>query len=182
MAAYNYELKPFDALTMAATRNAWEKELSNREGEVLPPRYERILDWAEGHIDYAAGRIETLAYGIFGRSAHDADAIVELIYTKAGEKWLKLLDLHLSPSVDFAFSTQDVDIIRLNSIFAAGVDGTVRLTSTMHPSNVTKVYGRSGTLLSSLKEVGTFAESSPWPGLKVSIEGRWLVLRDEWEV
>jgi hypothetical protein len=181
MTDYNYELKPFTNDTMAATRNAWGKEVCAREGEILSTQYERILQWAEDHIDYSGEKSQTFAYGIFGRSAHDADAIVELIYTKSGAKWMKLLDVHLSPSVDFAFAPQEVDLKRLMSIFAAGMDGTVHLASTVHPSNVTKMYGRSGTLLEFLKEVGTVKDNSALPGLKVSIEGRWLVFRDEGE-
>lgn len=175
---FAHELKKFDSTTIAATRAAWVKELAAHKTEVLAAPYQRILDWAAGHIDYAGNGKETFAYGIFAGEAHSADAIVELVYTKSGRKWLKLLDLNLCPSVDLSFTDQNVDIQQLSSIFAAGVTGTVQLTSTAHPAKVTKLYGRSGTLLAFLKGVGTYIEgNSNVPGLKVSMEGRWLVFQ-----
>lgn len=53
-------------------------------------------------------------------------------------------------------------------------------TNTAHPSKVTKLYGRSGTLLAFLKGVGTYIERNvDVPGLKVSFEGRWLVFANK---
>ena len=66
MIDYNYGLKRFDVATMAATRAAWAEELLIHKEDVLESPYERILDWAEDHIDYTGEKSQTFAYGVFG--------------------------------------------------------------------------------------------------------------------
>lgn len=174
--AFDYELRRFDATSFPSTKRVWEKQLIDNSGAVFASDYQRILDWAGECVGNDGIQGHSFAYGIFRGNSHHADAIVELVYTKPARKWLKLLNLHLCPSVDLSFHTQDIDIKQLSTIFAAAVVGTVRLTSTAHPTKVTKLYGRSGTLLSFLKGLGAYIENQNIPGLSVSIEGRWLVM------
>jgi hypothetical protein len=171
------ELRKFSATSLDATRTAWQRQLKTHSRDLIASEYQRILGWAGCHISYGAAQ-DTYAYGIFDKNSGEADAVAEVIYSKAGARWLKLLDLHLCPSVDLSFATQDIDIRRLTAIFTAAVIGSMRLTSTAHPTKVLKLYGRSGTLLAFLKGVGTYIESNiKVSGIKVSIEGRWLVFK-----
>lgn len=172
-----HELRQFTSASLTATRTAWDAQLRTHRKDLIASEYQRILDWAAGHIRYG-GSQHTFAYGIFDKASSEAEAVAEVIYSKAGARWLKLLNLHLCPAVDLSFATQDVDIRRLTSIFAAAVVGAFELTSTSHPTKVLKLYGRSGTLLAFLKGVGTYIESNlKVTGIKVSIEGRWLVFK-----
>jgi hypothetical protein len=174
---FDYQLKKFDATSFPSTKRTWERQLADNSGAIFASDYQRILDWAGTCIDDDGNNGNSFAYGIFKGNSHHADAIVELVYVKPARKWLKLLNLHLCPSVDLSFHTQDIDIKQLSHIFAAAVVGTVRLTSTAHPTKVTKLYGRSGTLLSFLKGLGAYIEGQNIPRISVSIEGRWLVMK-----
>lgn len=175
---FTHELKKFDAKTLAATKAEWDRQIKKHSKEVLASEYQRILDWATTHIDYDGVGCHTFAYGIFEKGSDHADAIVELIYLRTAKKWLKLLNLHLCPSADLAFSTEPIDLKTITTIFSVAVTGTVRLTSSVHPTKVVKLYGRSGTLLAFLKGVGAYIAADAdlqKAGFSVTIEGRWLV-------
>lgn len=178
MAGVEYELQKFDTAKYEATKKEWGRQLKAHKKDILAGEYERILAWTGDHMDYEAARGENFVYGIFRNGSDHAAAVVDLIYQKAASKWLKLMDLYLCPAVDLSFSSQDIDIQELTSIYGAAVLGTVELTSTAHPTKVTKLYGRSGTLLAFLKGIGAYiAEKADVPGFEVKVEGRWLVFR-----
>lgn len=178
MVGLAWSLDKFDSDRLSATRANWGSHLKRHKDQFLASEYQRILDWTEDHIDYQGNSKDTFAYGIFADSAKHADAIVEIIYAKSGKQWLKLLSLHLCPSAELSFETQSFDIAKVAGIFSAAVTGTVKLTSTAHPTKVTKLYGRSGTLLAFLQGLGSHIQANGGvKGLKVSLEGRWLVFR-----
>ena len=173
-----YTMNPFTKATLDATKKAWDLQLKKHQEDLLSWEWQRVLEDAASKIDYSKG--DQFAYGIFEDGCDTAEAIVLLVYRKEAKKWLKLLELNLSPSVDLSFSDQTLDIQQLSSIFGAAVIGTIRLTGTAHPTKVTKLYGRSGTLLSFLKGVGAYIErEAQIKGLRVSIQGRWLVFQYE---
>lgn len=173
-----HELQQFNAAKFDATGREWRRQLQAHKKDILATEYERILAWTGSHMDYEKAGAENFVYGIFQNGSDHAVAVVDMIYQKAARKWLKLMDLYVCPSVDLSFATQDIDIQELTAIYATAVVGTVQLTSTVHRTKVTKLYGRSGTLLAFLKGIGTYiAENAKVPGLEVNIEGRWLVFR-----
>jgi len=162
---------------LEATSNEWRSQFSRHKNQLIPSEYERILAWAAGCVDYEGPACESFAYGVYENGAGHAIAISEVVYSKSGRKWLKLLDLHLCPAVDLSFYNDELDIMGLSSIFAAAIVGTFHLTK-RHPTDTVKLYGRSGTLLTFLKGIGAYIErQGGLPGLKVGIEGRWLVIR-----
>lgn len=174
----DHKLQQFDTTKFDATEKEWRRQIQAHKKDVLATEYERILAWAGDHMDYGKGGSENFVYGIFQNGSGHAIAVVDMIYQRAARKWLKLMDLHLCPSMDLSFGTQAIDIQELSSIYAAAVVGTVQLTSTIYRTKVTKLYGRSGTLLAFLKGIGTYiANNAKVPGLEVNIEGRWLVFK-----
>jgi hypothetical protein len=176
-ASTKFRLKPFDANTWARTRAEWARQLSEHEGEIMASEWERILEWAGRCLNYGNATEATFAYGIFREGAEFAEAIVEIVYQRSAKKWLKLLNLYVCPSIDLTFA-QALDIKTLVPIYAAAVFGTVQLTSTAHPTRVSKLYGRSGTLLTFLSDVCAYIGQDAdlvALGVKVRIEGRWLV-------
>jgi hypothetical protein len=173
---YTYKLQRFDEKSLRQTNARWIRQIERHPSEVLASQYERILRWSAERIDYGDATGEEFAYGLFRDGDATADAIVEVTYTKRGRKWLKLLDLHLSPELDLAFYDQSVDILRINDLFAAAVVGVVKLTGEEHPSQTAKLYARSGTLLAFFRSLGAYIqEQRKVDVLKVAIEGRWLV-------
>lgn len=177
-----HELKAFDAKSLDATAVAWRKELAKHRVEMMPSLHEGKLAWAASHMNYAAADGEALAYGIFADGDPHALAIVDIVYTKTGQKWLKMLDLTLSPSLDLAFNAESADFSQIYHVFTAAMVGAVRLTKTRHPAKVTKLYGRSGTLLAFLKGFGAYMKQKGHGHnlvFTVSIEGRWLVFRQK---
>jgi len=174
----SYQLRQFTSASLAATRTMWQQQLKTHQKELLESEWERVLDHAGKHINYAVG--DQFCYGVFKEGGHAAVAIVVLVYRKEACKWLKLLELNLCPAVDLSLTSHAVDFNKLSSIFAAAVFGTIQLTGTAHPTNVTKLYGRSGTLLAYLEGIQEYIQqSNTVPGLTVSIEGRWLVFEYE---
>lgn len=172
-AAKEYELLAFDKSSLAATRKIWHSQLEKHSDELLASGYLRILEWAESHVDYTCENGNGIAYGIFQTGHHFAAAIVEIAYTKTGKKWLKVLDLSLSPTLDLSFYDDSFNFDVIGGIFAAAILGSIKLTKTAHPAKVTKLYGRSGTALSFFKGFGAAFEKFGGPkGMDVSIEGR----------
>jgi hypothetical protein len=174
-----YELHPFTRDTLASTELSWKKQLEKHADELLASNYIRILGWAKGHLDYECTNGDSsIAYGIFADGTHHAAAIVEIIYTKRGKKWLKLLDINLSPAFDLSLHSGSFDVTQLSSVFGAAVLGSIKLTATAHPAKVMKLYGRSTSALAFLKGFGiALQQKEGVQGLEVSVEGRWLVFR-----
>lgn len=176
--AISYRLLPFDRQLLANTSNSWNRQLEKHEGAVFPAPYRRMLAFAEGHCKYD-GVPEAFAYGLFYKEDKHADAILEVCYTRSGRKWLKLLDLTMSPEIDSGFATQSIDIHRLTHLYSAAIIGVVSLTATSHPAKTVKLYARSGTLLAFFRGVGAYIEQQGDSGLRASIEDRWLVFRSK---
>lgn len=169
-----FELRPFSRKSLEETRAKWEKQLKSHQGEVMPTEYTRLLDWAARNMAYETG--ETFAYGVFPRGEAAAVAIAEILYTRAQRKWLKFLNLTLSPEYDVGLASDAPDLIAIGHVFAAAISGTVGLTR-VHKSRVTKLYGRSGTMLSFLKGLSAHLQANQIEGVEVTVEGRWLVIR-----
>jgi hypothetical protein len=94
---------------------------------------------------------------------------------------LKMLDITISPALDFSMSSADIDATRsVVGIFAATVSGVLRMGKDL-PARVVKLYGRGQYQLAFLSYFGTEIESilskEGITDLKVALEGRWLVVR-----
>jgi hypothetical protein len=174
----DYELRKFDADSLRNTIDGWQAQMKAKPLSVARPQYDRIFEWVPEHVGYDDAQEENFAYGIFLGTSTCADAIAEVTYTKSGRKWLKLLDLHLSPEIDAAFFEQTIDLHRISALFSEAVIGVVKLTGNAHPSTTVKLFARSGTLLAFFRGLGAYIETQmDYKGPKITIEGRWLVLK-----
>jgi len=178
-AKHDYHLKKFTDASFIATATKWRKELSALKTEVLFNDYDRMLVWAGEHLTYE-NHGQSFFYGTFNKGETSADAIAEINYFKKGKNnaWLKVLDLHLSPQIKNDVDNGKVDYDLLAHIFVRTVAGTMVLTHIDHPSDVVKYYARSDNLLQFFQglshELNTRGKLK---GVKVGIEGRWLVFR-----
>lgn len=172
-------LRRFDEDSLKATVAEWQKQLTRMSGAIFPVAYDQVLSWAAKHMDYAKG--ENFSYGVFSDGSHAAEGIVDVIYTRTGNKWLKMMNLTLSPEHDVAFSTQSLDFDTLTSLFTAAIVGTFEL-SLEHKAKVVKLFGRTNVMLAFLTGLAAVMterlKESSAPKLKVSIEGRWLVAKN----
>lgn len=172
----HYELREFTEESMAATEAAWAKVLASHSSDLLPGEFTRILAWTRSRLS-ATSPTETLAYGVFASDRAHALAIAEIVYTKAGRKWLKMLDLHLSPELDLSMSSGAPDLWTISGVFSEAIVGTTRLTR-VHVTNVVKLYARSTSLLTFFKGLAaTIGAAGDNEAIDVSIEGRWLVIK-----
>src|SRR5690349_21441099 len=137
MALDDYTLRAFAEGEYPKTRTEWERQLGELEGKVIPTEYTRILAWGAGNIDYEMG--ESWVYGIFPKGKKVAVALADIVCRKTGKKWVKLLDLHLSPTLDLDALSEDRDLRLLADIFTAAITGTAALTL-VHKSRVIKLY------------------------------------------
>jgi hypothetical protein len=170
------KLKRFDEESLAATDTNWRKQCARNPEGLIRTEYERILKWTVENAKYTQDR-ETFAYGVFQDGSHTASGIVEVLYPKVGRRWLKQLDLHLAPTLDLSFYTDNVDLEEIGNVFGAAVIGVLRLTED-HPASQVKVFGRSGTLLAYLKGLGARLETNPaMRNLRITVDGRWLVFK-----
>ncbi len=176
-----YSIQEFDDARLAATRKAWTKALDQEPAEFNRAVFDRRLNLAEQSRDYAAG--SEFCYGIFKTGNSAASAIVELSYTKQSSRWIKMLNLHLSPSLDLSIDKNSPNFRELAGVFSAAIVGTIKLTG-VHKSRVVKLYARTPLLLSFFQFIAEqlpkqFERMNDGAGvaLKLSIDGRWLVIK-----
>lgn len=168
----------FDAKKIDDTKSAWFTSADNFGIPTLD--YEVILSWVSSHINYDIQH-DSLAYGIFLNGDTEAEAIVDVVYTKrAGPDvgWIKMLQVWFSPKYSSAELQKDNDKLdQMLDIYTESIRGTILLTGT-HTAKVIKLYGRDDNLLSlllALRERVTSSEAFDGK-VKAKMEGRWLVI------
>lgn len=173
-------MKQFDAKSIEKTAKAWLQDVET--ASVFPTDIPTIVSYVQNNAKYTPKDIETLdsvAYGIFADAKSEASAVVKVIISKSGRRWIKMIDCHIRPSIeDSAIERVAGGFETIGEIYAAVITGSLKLT-TEHKVNTVKVYGRSNALLQLITITAHFLEKSfaeqdlPF---KVSIEGRWLVV------
>ncbi len=170
----DYDLLQIDAETLTATRAVWLKQIDNDPKLAHRPDIEGKLDWVEKHLEYTKG--PEFAYGVFDKGAGHADAIVDVVYQKdAGKKWLKAMGVTLAPKENRFFGEGPQDFENMVEIYSAAIFGVLKLTK-VHQTKVTKLYGRSATLLAFLEAMAaTLKTRGGLKNVSVKMESRWLV-------
>lgn len=171
-----YHLKMFDASSLEETCDAWQKAVERHKSEVFSTEFDRIIDWVRQKVSYDEPSESSFAYGIFEGEALVASAVVEIIYQRTGRRWLKMLNLHLSPDLDAKLNGDSIDSDVLSGIYSEAIVGTIRLTG-RHPTDTVKLYARSATLLGFLRGVTSSLHRQEDLPFDVSTEGRWMVIR-----
>lgn len=170
MANKHYRFEKFTPETSKATRNAWVGEA--RDGLAFAPETERLFDWVDTHQEVSEH--DAVAFGVFDGNHLSALGVCEVTIQRktVRSKWVKMLRLHLRPSVDARL--QDGDSEAAMDVFVESMRGSIGLQLT-HQAHTLKVYGRTNEQLNFLrallKQLQTALEGKP---VKASIEGRFL--------
>lgn len=170
MKALKYHFVQFDGPRLAATKEQWHKEAS--QGLAFPTEMDRLLDWVETHQEPRDG--DATAFGIFEEHEPVAQGIAEVVVQRrtSRSKWVKLLRLHLKPSIDAALQKGEVDMAR--DVFTASIVGSFNLQMA-HDATTLKIYGRTADQLAFLRLLVDPLNKTK-SRFKASIEGRFLCL------
>lgn len=169
MSSYHFE--KFNPETAAASRSAWVEEAN--EGKAFVTEVQRLFDWVDSHQDITNN--DSVAFGIFEKKSPEALGICEITIQRRTirSKWVKMLRLHLRPSIDMGLQEGLSD--KPMDIFVEAMKGSIGL-QLLHQANTLKVYGRTNEQLNFLKAllVRLQAELKNTESVKASIEGRFL--------
>lgn len=177
-----FTLVKIDAANLEGVKTAWEAEIIDLGDKIFPSEHQRVLAWAATKIQADAAAGESVAYVVSEVHSGAPGAIVELVHSSRGrDKWLKMLDITLSPALDFSILSQDLEATkRAVGIFAATVSAVLQMGRDL-PATVVKLYGRGQYQMTFLTYFGTELQSllskEGIKSLTVTIEGRWLVIK-----
>lgn len=164
------EFKQFDAASAAATRKEWHVDAA--KGLAYGPEQDRLFDWVDTHQDVVEN--DAVAFGIFEQKSQIALGICEVTIQRRTlrSKWVKMLRLHLKPSVDASLQAGEADLAM--NVFVESMRGSMGLQMT-HSANTLKVFGRTNEQLNFLKALlQHLAPTIAGKPIKASIEGRFL--------
>lgn len=170
MTKKQYRFEIFTPETAALTRQDWLTEAT--EGLAFVPEVGRLFDWVNTH--QVISDLDAVAYGVFEGTSKTAIGICEVTIQRKTirSKWVKMLRLHLLPSVDSRL--QDGDSDKAMDVFVESMQGSIALQMA-HSANTLKVYGRTNEQLNFLRalleRLKPVIEGKP---VKASIEGRFL--------
>lgn len=162
------------------TRSKWSEQIAARSSGILITHYERILDWADKFVT-GKGDKDCFIYGLVcNDGSKHACAILEISHALPNSRkpWLKVLSVYLEPDLDVG--DQDSvksDILgRISGILGYSLVESLKLTVKAHPSNTLKVYARSDFAKGFFEALAAeVMRSDEIPGLRLSVQGRWLV-------
>jgi hypothetical protein len=163
----------FNESRLISTRAAWTQDAV--DGLAFPSEIERLLAWVETHQEPSDH--DAAAFGIFKEGTSTALAICEVAIQRKSvrSKWVKLLRLHLKPSVDDKLQAGHPE--GAMDVFVQAIAGSLNL-QVLHKANTLKVYGRTNDQLNFLKalekHVSAKLTSEAKQGIKATIEGRFL--------
>ena len=176
--ATSFKFKSFTNETFQSTSTAWTSEAL--KGKAFPSEVEQLFSWAEHHQQQVAGH--SVAYGIFPNSAKVADAICEVVVTRhsSRSKWVKMLRVRLRPRIDEALNSigdsSNSAMREALAIFIHATIGVLKFGESENASTI-KVYGRTRQQLDFLKFLGIELEKVKTNPMKVTMEGRFLVVK-----
>ncbi|MFN4290062.1 MAG: hypothetical protein ACK4E7_04190 [Permianibacter sp.] len=164
-------------------RGIWLKEATANEHEVIATDYEQLF----GRIDATKGfgpLDDRLNVGVF-YTVQDANgkhlALVELVQSRKGMAvWVKMLDMHMCPSIEASPDSEGNTQKRLMA-FTVALMGIFELASEVRQADAIKVFGRTDALITFLRGMhdsfSVLTSLGTLKGVETTIEGRWLVFR-----
>ena len=169
------EFKNFTDARISATKDAWMADASS--GLAFSSEVSRLIEWADQNR--VPTELDAAGYGVFHKHKSVALGICEVIVQRksARSKWVKMLRLHLKPSIDAELQTGSPDDAM--EVFIQSITGVIGLQMA-HSATTLKVYGRTNAQLTFLKAlVGhiqkKFADTQEH-SIKSTIEGRFLTI------
>lgn len=173
MANEDLEFRAFDASTLKASRDAWLSD--SADGLAFYSEVERLFDWAATHLEIS--QTDATAFGVFRLGKKQALGLCEIIVQRksARSKWVKMLRLHLRPSVDA--DLQGGNPIGAMNVFSTSLQGALSLQMA-HKATTLKVYGRTNDQLTFLRALVSHTDQNLPAAVKertkVGIDGRFL--------
>ena len=162
----------FTPITAEASRLAWISDA--KQGLAFEPESQRLFDWVDTHQEISA--TDAVAFGVFLGTSNEALGICEVTIQRqsAKSKWVKMLRLHLKPSIDKSLQDGDPDMATI--IFVRSMQGAIELQMT-HAATKLKVYGRTNEQLNFLKVLVTHLEPTlRGKPVTAAIENRFLTI------
>lgn len=169
------EFVEFDDVRVAASRKGWLADAS--QGLAFPAEIERLFDWVQTHK--VPSDHDSVAFGVFLENKHVCLGICEVTIQRksARSKWVKMLRLHLKPSVDEELQAGNSNTAM--QVFTQCMVGAMDL-QLAHQATTLKIYGRTHEQLAFLQVLAAHVDKSlsskPDFKVKVAIEGRFLSL------
>jgi hypothetical protein len=182
-ANFMMHLESFDSERLEEIKTSWLSSLPNNDHDVYEAEYSQLFDiirigksW--GELD---NRFNTPIYQAIVDGNKKVWAIVHIVQSRHGSAtWIKLMDIYISPEIDINKDTESNTKKRLD-VFIAALLGIFSLTKNMASIDTFKIYGRTDSLVAFLRGMhdgfSTIDTIGTIKGIKVSIEGRWLVFR-----
>lgn len=171
MGAMQLEFRIFSPETAQASRQAWLAE-ANNAGLAFGPEVSRLFDWVDSHLTIVEN--DAVAFGVFEKGENVALGISEIAIQRktSRSKWVKMLRLHLRPSLDATLQDGDAELAM--NVFVESMQGSMNLQLT-HLANTLKVYGRTNEQLNFLRALlSRLQVALQGKSVKAAIEGRFL--------
>lgn len=170
-----YQLRAFTHKDLEKTHKSWMKDLEDLP-DVFPGDIERVFALATQTM--ADEKENSSSHGVFFDGNDVADGVVQIVVTKKGKKFVKMMDCFIRPRIDKkAMELKEPESSKAIDIYFASIYRTLELGDS-HEAQAIKVYGRTDALLSLLKSTGeALSKAKENHGIESSIEGRWLVLK-----
>lgn len=172
------KFEQLDQESYQATLQRWTWEAESND--IFPHEVERKLQWIHQVVanDTPSSNNCSLAYGIFFPEQKIPVAVCELVISRKTiqERWLKLLNVTLSPELELRIEGGDVSAIETAvRVYRTAVGGSFA-AQLEHNADTLKLYGRNETMLKLLSTLLATLQSSG-ADFDAKKEGRWLVLR-----
>lgn len=167
------EFLPFTDQRFSATADSWNADAA--AGLAFPSEIQRLLEWVGTHRQPTEN--DSAAFGVFPKGKPTALGICEVIVQRKTQraKWVKMLRLHLKPSVDDQLQKGIPETAM--DVFVHSITGSMDLQMA-HDASTLKVYGRTNEQLAFLKALVTqlkqHFDGKPELSVKATIEGRFL--------
>lgn len=174
------EFRQFTLETYRATLEKWTHEAEQHE--CFPDEVMRKLKWIEESFSLENGRNPNrqIAYGVFQNGESIAICVCDLVLSDRGQlvgRWLKLLNVTLSPEIDVLMQCEDLGAVQTAvQAYKAATLGAFE-ARLEHDADTLKLYGRNDELLKFQMTLLAVLQESEKLTIKASKEGRWLVLK-----
>ncbi|MDT0137738.1 hypothetical protein [Acidovorax sp. PRC11] len=175
------EFRKFTQQEYEATLAKWTKEAE--DCDCFPEEVPRKLAFIQESLGPTQGSVfQRLAYGLFANDEPVATGVCELVLSNKGllgGKWIKLMNLVLSPEIDTKMQDEDMAAMHAAvSAYKAAALGafSVRLE---HDADTLKLYARNDQQLRFLMVLLATIKDDSSSNLRASRQGRWLVLEHD---
>jgi hypothetical protein len=172
------EFRLFEQIDYNETREKWSEEALERD--FFPDEVDRHLRVVKDYLGGADdAQHRSLAYGVFNPGSHVAAGVCSLVLSDRGVangKWLKLLDVRISPEASALLSEDDVDAAQcVVHVYKAAVNGAFEARLD-HEADTLKLYGRNDSQLQFLTVLLAVIRDDDSSNIAAKRAGRWLVI------